>query len=134
MPVDGFYSRENCEEAVSQYFSLYETETRAFGFIPEVPELVDASPPPVANSNQLVIEQPATSRPWSTEDDKRIVALVNVFSKYCDVRAIIQAASSTREAAVQPEVASRRTSIKRKILSRDEIVQQAVKKGAASGA
>lgn len=42
LSLDGFYSLENCKEAVESYFRQYQPDRTAFGFIPEIPSLKNA--------------------------------------------------------------------------------------------
>ena len=50
LPVDGYYSLENCKEAVSAYFAQHRTNAHAYGFLPEIDALKNASPAPKAPS------------------------------------------------------------------------------------
>jgi dethiobiotin synthetase len=41
LPLDGYYSLQNCRKQVSSYFQQYRKNVKAFGFIPVSPELTD---------------------------------------------------------------------------------------------
>lgn len=38
---DGYYSLENCKNEITKYFSLYKNNQHVFGFIPEIPPMVN---------------------------------------------------------------------------------------------
>jgi hypothetical protein len=51
LSLDGFYSLSNCKEAIDLYFSQVQPDRVAFGFIPEIPSLINAREQVVNASN-----------------------------------------------------------------------------------
>ena len=49
LPVDGFYSVHACKDAVESYFSQYQPQSRAYGFVPLVPPPTPQAPPAATN-------------------------------------------------------------------------------------
>ena len=116
IPLEGFYSLENCRQTVTSYFKQYQPDKTAFGFVPLYPE--------IAGDGAM----------------DHVDGFVQTFGKHVDVPAILSAASSVkgggdRHALVEPS----RQQKKQKIshdggLSRAQIEQQALIAGAAPGA
>mmetsp|Transcript_14159 Transcript_14159/g.23140 ORF Transcript_14159/g.23140 Transcript_14159/m.23140 type:complete len:353 (+) Transcript_14159:378-1436(+) len=139
-PTTGFYSLTNCKESINSYFEQYQPNAMPYGFLPELQSLVDASPPPKKpNSEEMEVEAPAAG--WTKEDSLRIDTLVESFSKHTDVLRLVRDAKlicasgqpSTRGKRLPPAVKG--TATKRaKVLSREDIVKNAVARGAAAGA
>ena len=119
LPLDGFYSLENCKAAVSKYFeqnlSGIKKET-IFGFVPEMTDMNDMD------------------------------SFINAFNQYVDVQVILDCAAISHEngaisinATVMDEDMGRSSiktitsSTKRIRLSRDQIEQSAKASGAAGG-
>lgn len=82
-----FYSLSNCRDAVEMYFRRFRPEMTAFGFIPEMPSLMNASEH-VANASEA-------------EQLKQALETANLFvdefSKHVNVELIVKAAKEATE-------------------------------------
>jgi dethiobiotin synthetase len=91
LPVDGYYSLENCKEAVSAYFEQQSTGERVFGFIPEVEGIAksrtqggnDDDSDEKKNGLDLAIEHAET--------------FIKAFAQNVDVEGILQRAPALRD-------------------------------------
>ena len=88
LPLEGFYSLENCKKAIESYFEQYRPDKQPFGFIPEVQG--------IANSRKETSESDALENgDGRSELDVAMDhagQFIEAFAKYVDVAAIISAA------------------------------------------
>ena len=116
VPLEGFYSLENCRQAVTSYFEQYQPEKTAFGFVPMYPE--------IAGDDAI----------------NHVDGFIQTFAKHVDVPAILSAASSIKggdghHALENPSFQEKKQKISHGGgLSRAQIEQQALTAGAAPGA
>ena len=122
LPLDGYYSLENCRQQVSSYFDQYQTERKAFGFVPMFPKLGD-------------------------EDAlDHLDEFIQLFSDHVDVKGIVQAAEKVKNSTklLDSKEPTKRMKLavppKRKIengdnglTARQRIEQQAKEAGAKGG-
>jgi len=93
LPLDGYYSLDNCKTAVTAYFEQYKQNPhqQAFGFIPEV---MTVPVPDVDTNNSATI---ATSFASTTNPMDRANELIQIFHQHVDVAKIVEAARSVTE-------------------------------------
>lgn len=88
LSLDGFYSLENCKEAIEMYFDKFQPDKRAFGFIPDIPSLKNAREDMASCS-----EEEQLKHALKTAD-----AFVDQFRQYVNVDEIIRAAKEATDA------------------------------------
>lgn len=96
LSLDGFYSLANCKEAIEMYFSKFQPDKTAFGFIPEIPTLKNAREHVASISEEDKLRQAL-----DTAD-----AFVDQFRQYVNVEAILKAAKDATNAYKQSPVSS----------------------------
>jgi len=82
MNLEGFYSLENCKEAIDMYFDKFQPDKRAFGYIPQIPALTNA------RENVASISQEDQLK----EAVKSADLFVEKFAEHVSVDAIVDAA------------------------------------------
>ncbi|KAL9182039.1 hypothetical protein ACHAXT_012382 [Thalassiosira profunda] len=82
--LDGFYSLENCKEALDMYFNANQPERMPFGFIPELPSLKNAREHAATASEEEQLQHSL----------ELADAFVQEFSRRVDVDRILQAAKN----------------------------------------
>ncbi|KAL7482389.1 hypothetical protein ACHAW6_008062 [Cyclotella cf. meneghiniana] len=102
LSLDGFYSLQNCKEAVEMYFHKFQPDKEVFGFIPEIPSLKNAR-------ENIANETAECQLKWAIEAAE---AFVDQFKQCVDVDAIVNAAKQANTTYLQNQIAA-----SRKILS-----------------
>jgi len=118
LPLEGFYSLENCRLTVTAYFDQYQIGRKAFGFVPLYPEL----------SSDAAIDH--------------VDEFIRVFANYVNVEDILSAASREKRAdwnvlvEENPGKKQKKSTSQRSDsgLSREQIEKQALIAGAAPSA
>jgi hypothetical protein len=96
LSLDGFYSLQNCKEAIEMYFQKFQPDKIAFGFIPEIPSLMNARENVATMSEEEQLKQAL-----ETAD-----AFVDQFRQHVDVEDILKAAQCAAESCTQNHKAS----------------------------
>ena len=96
LSLEGFYSLENCKEAIEMYFHKFQPDKTTFGFIPEIPSLVSARQN-IANTSKD--DQPKQA--LETAD-----AFVDQFRQYVDAEAIIKSAKDATDSFTKGHIDS----------------------------
>eukprot|EP00591_Stephanopyxis_turris_P013893 CAMPEP_0195541192 /NCGR_PEP_ID=MMETSP0794_2-20130614/50956_1 /TAXON_ID=515487 /ORGANISM="Stephanopyxis turris, Strain CCMP 815" /LENGTH=508 /DNA_ID=CAMNT_0040675277 /DNA_START=113 /DNA_END=1639 /DNA_ORIENTATION=+ len=130
LSLEGYYSLDNCKEAVGEYFLKYKPDKKAFGFVPEVPGIS------LSRESDGGLE----------EAIKNADEFVDVFFKHVDVPAIIESAKMVQKAALdgsppgliqaKPKAAvvtKDKPKPSAPKLTREQIESDAKKKGASGG-
>eukprot|EP00804_Cyclotella_cryptica_P025357 CCRYP_012461-RA/>CCRYP_012461-RA protein AED:0.10 eAED:0.10 QI:0/-1/0/1/-1/1/1/0/547 len=94
--LDGFYSLQNCKEAIEMYFNKFQPDKMTFGFIPEIPSLVNAR-------DNLVNESAECQLNYAIESAE---AFVDQFMQYVNVDAILHAATQANRTYLQNHMAT----------------------------
>jgi hypothetical protein len=88
LSLEGFYSLENCKEAIEMYFNKFQPDKTAFGFIPEIPSLKNAR-----ENMASISEEEQLKQALETAD-----ALVDQFRQSVNIEAILKAANDATNA------------------------------------
>ena len=91
LSLEGFYSLDNCKEAIEMYFSKFQPDRTAFGFVPEIPSLMSARQD-IAN----VSKDDQLKQALKTAD-----AFVEEFRRHVNVEAILKAAKHATDAFIE---------------------------------
>lgn len=100
LPLDGFYSLENCRASVTEYFSQCQPDKTVYGFIPELAALTDES------TSQTTEAAADGSVGFITSAESALAqAVIDSFSASVDLKALLADAesffeSSTKERAI----------------------------------
>lgn len=89
LPLEGYYSLENCKHAVGAYFDQFKPNQSAFGFIPEVSGIANLDERKVGASND-----------GKTEVDGDVAhaeQFISLFGKHVDVAGIVKAAKDVMQ-------------------------------------
>ena len=113
LSLQGFYSLENCKEAIEMYFRKFQPDKRVFGFIPEILSLTDARESPTNSSKTERLKQALEAADL----------FVDQFAQHINVENIISAAKEATELYKQSGISSFGEDVcKRKLVeSRDEL-------------
>jgi len=93
LPLDGFYSLENCKKAIESYFEQYRPGKQPFGFIPEVQGIANSRKE--ANESDAVENGEGRSQLDIAMDHAG--QFIEAFAEYVDVAAIIAAAKDATD-------------------------------------
>ena len=99
LSTTGYYSLQKCREAVSSYFKQYRPDASIYGFIPEIPELVNASPAPLKPSSDDIASAVETANEaqqdalLSANERCKAELMVSTFESRVDVDAIVRDAT-----------------------------------------
>jgi hypothetical protein len=91
MNLDGFYSLDNCKEAIDMYFDKFQPDKQAFGYIPQIPALTNA------RENVASISQEDQLK----EAVKSAELFVDKFADHVNVNAIVDAARKATLSYIQ---------------------------------
>ena len=95
LSLDGFYSLDNCKEAIDMYFDKYQQDKRAYGFIPEIPSL--------NNARETVADVQLSAEERSRHALEMADVFVQQFVKHVDVEAIVRDAEEATLKYVQQQ-------------------------------
>ena len=88
LPLEGFYSLENCKKAIESYFEQYRPDKQPFGFIPEVQGIANSR----KETNESDALENGDGRSQLDVAMDHAGQFIEAFAKYVDVAAIISAA------------------------------------------
>lgn len=91
MNLEGFYSLSNCKEAIDMYFDKFQPDKRAFGYIPQIPELMNARENVASMSEEDQLKDAIKSADL----------FVETFTEHVNVDAIVDAARKATLSYVQ---------------------------------
>eukprot|EP00986_Skeletonema_menzelii_P013963 scaffold8679_cov154-Skeletonema_menzelii.AAC.6 len=91
MNLEGFYSLANCKEAIDMYFHKNQPEKQAFGYIPQIPALINARESVAKLSHEDQLKEAINSADL----------FVETFAKHVNVDAIVDAARKATLSYIQ---------------------------------
>lgn len=114
LSTEGFYSLENCKEAIDIYFSKRQPKRKAYGYIPEIPSLKNAREAMADDNVSSEVEKLKKSLQMAN-------SFVEEFSKCVDVHDILRDAEEAtmmyirqhREQSTQGSINGKSTALKR---------------------
>jgi hypothetical protein len=95
LSLDGFYSLQNCKEAVEMYFHKFQPDKEVFGFIPEIPSL--------KNARENIAIEAAECQLKSAIEAAEV--FVDQIKQCVDVDAIVNAAKQANRTYMQNQIA-----------------------------
>lgn len=89
LPLEGYYSLENCKHAVGAYFDQFKPNQSAFGFIPEVSAIANLDKSKVGDSDD--------GKTKTDGDVDHAEQFISLFGEHVDVAGIVKAAKDVMQ-------------------------------------
>lgn len=95
LPLDGYYSLENCKENVTRYFAQFQPEKQVYGFLPELTEEA---------ADVLAAAVPAAPRdrtdPMTAEEETKAKRVIEAFHTHIDLTRLLESVKQTQSPSI----------------------------------